>query len=123
MKKVLIYFSIFLISCSNNQKKEDDIMTIDEMVNFLFDVNLINTSRGFTNISKNNYFLIRDSMLFKKHEIDCLKFVRSNNFYSRNPKLYLDIYEGIDDKINAIIDSINNIKAVSYTHLTLPTKA
>jgi len=110
MKKVLILFSIFLISCSNNQKKGDDIMTIDEMVNFLFDVNLINTSRGFTNISKNNYFLIRDSMLFKKHKIDCLKFVRSNNFYSRNPKLYLDIYEGIDDKINAIIDSINNIK-------------
>lgn len=110
MKKVLILFSIFLISCSNNKKKGDDIMTIDEMVNFLFDVNLINTSRGFTNISKNNYFLIRDSMLFKKHEIDCLKFVRSNNFYSRNPELYLDIYEGIDDKINAIIDSINNIK-------------
>ena len=46
MKKVLILFSIFLISCSNNQKKEDDIMTIDEMVNFLFDVNLINTSRA-----------------------------------------------------------------------------
>ena len=109
MKKVLILFFIFLISC-NNQKKEDDIMTIDQMVNFLFDVNLINTSRGFTNISKNNYFLIRDSMLFKKHDIDCLKFVRSNNFYSRNPNLYLDIYEGIDVKINAIIDSINNIK-------------
>ena len=51
MKKVLILFSIFLISCSNNQKKEDDIMTIDEMVNFLFDVNLINTSRGFTTVS------------------------------------------------------------------------
>ena len=110
MKKVLILFSIFLISCSNNLKKGDDIMTIDEMVNFLFDVNLINTSRGFTNISKNNYFLIRDTMLFKKHEIDCLKFVKSNDFYSRNPRLYIKIYEGIDAKTSAIIDSINNIK-------------
>tara|TARA_Y200000002_G_scaffold174089_1_gene143620 strand:+ start:1492 stop:1827 length:336 start_codon:yes stop_codon:yes gene_type:complete len=110
MKKVFILFCLVLVSCSNNQKNGDDIMTVEEMVDFLFDVNLINTSRGFTNISKNNYFLIRDSMLFKKHEIDCLKFVKSNNFYSRNPKLYLEIYEGIDVKINTIIDSINNIK-------------
>ena len=49
-------------------------------------------------------------MLFKKHEIDCLKFVKSNDFYSRNPRLYIKIYEGIDAKTSAIIDSINNIK-------------
>ena len=49
-------------------------------------------------------------MLFKKHEIDCLKFVKSNDFYSRNPMLYIKIYEGIDAKTSAIIDSINNIK-------------
>ena len=96
MNKIFLLLFLFFISCNNNSKIDDDIMTIDEMVEFLFDVNLINTSRGFTNINKNNYFLIRDTMLFKKHEIDCLKFVK--------------IYEGIDAKTSAIIDSINNIK-------------
>ena len=110
MKKIFLLLFLIFTSCKNNSKIDEDIMTIDEMIEFLFDVNLINTSRGFTNISKNNYFLIRDTMLFKKHEIDCLKFVKSNDFYSRNPRLYIKIYEGIDAKTSAIIDSINNIK-------------
>ena len=109
MKKIYLILIVFF-SCTNEVNIPDDIMSKDEMIEFLFDVNLINTSRGFTNISKNNYFLIRDTMLFKKHEIDCLKFVKSNDFYSRNPRLYIKIYEGIDAKTSAIIDSINNIK-------------
>ena len=60
--------------------------------------------------SDNNYFMVRDTMLFRKHAIDCLKFVRSNNFYTKNPKLYMEIYEGIDKKIKFIKDSLNNVK-------------
>ncbi len=54
--------------------------------------------------------MVRDTMLFRKHAIDCLKFVRSNNFYTKNPKLYMEIYEGIDKKIKFIKDSLNNVK-------------
>ena len=98
MKKIYLILIVFF-SCTNEVNIPDDIMSKDEMIEFLFDVNLINTSRGFTNISKNNYFLIRDTMLFKKHEIDCLKFVKSNDFYSRNPRLYIKIYEGIKTNV------------------------
>ena len=54
--------------------------------------------------------MVRDTMLFRKHAIDCLKFVRSNNFYTKNPKLYMEICEGIDKKIKFIKDSLNNVK-------------
>tara|TARA_B100001250_G_scaffold335580_1_gene301819 strand:- start:228 stop:488 length:261 start_codon:yes stop_codon:yes gene_type:complete len=85
-------------------------MSKDQMIEFLFDVNLINSSRGFISKSENNYFMVRDTMLFRKHEIDCLKFVRSNNYYTKNPKLYMEIYDGIDKKIKFIKDSLNNVK-------------
>ena len=105
--KVLIITSLILFSCSD-KVAEENIMTENQMIEFLFDVNLINSSRGFTNKSNYNYFAIRDTVLFKKHKIDCLTFVRSNNFYTKNPKLYLKIYSGIGEKLKKLKDSLNN---------------
>ena len=99
-----------LISCNNKVQVPEDIMSKDQMIEFLFDVNLINSSRGFVSKSNNNYFMVRDTMLFRKHAIDCLKFVNSNVFYTKNPKLYIEIYDGIDKKIKFIKDSLNNVK-------------
>ena len=101
---------LICLSCGSNEQTPEDIMTQDQMIEFLFDVNLINSSRGFISKSENNYFMVRDTMLFRKHDIDCLKFVISNNFYTKNPKLYMEIYEGIDKKIKFIKDSLNNVK-------------
>ena len=123
MKYFYLILILSLISCNNKVQVPEDIMSKDQMIEFLFDVNLINSSRGFVSKSNNNYFMVRDTMLFRKHAIDCLKFVKSNVFYTKNPKLYIEIYDGIDKKIKFIKDSLNNVKTVSYTHLTLPTKA
>tara|TARA_A100001234_G_scaffold219575_1_gene230661 strand:- start:1735 stop:2070 length:336 start_codon:yes stop_codon:yes gene_type:complete len=105
--KILIITSLIFFSC-NDKTAEENIMTENQMIEFLFDVNLINSSRGFTNKSNYNYFAIRDTVLFKKHKIDCLTFVRSNNFYTKNPKLYLKIYSGIGEKLKKLKDSLNN---------------
>ena len=108
-KKIYLILIVFF-SCTNEVNIPDDIMSKDEMIEFLFDVNLINSSRGFISKSNNNYFMVRDTMLFRKHSIDCLTFVRSNSFYTKNPKLYMDIYDGINKKIKIIKDSLNNVK-------------
>ena len=94
MKKIFFLLIFLLPGCNFNQK----------------DVNLINSSRGFISKSNNNYFMVRDTMLFRKHSIDCLTFVRSNSFYTKNPKLYMDIYDGINKKIKIIKDSLNSVK-------------
>ena len=105
--RLLIITSLIFFSC-NDKVVEENIMTENQMIEFLFDVNLINSSRGFTNKSNYNYFAVRDTILFKKHKIDCLTFVRSNNFYTKNPKLYLKIYSGIGEKLKKLKDSLNN---------------
>ena len=98
----------FIISIGCNEKLPENIMDQNKMIDFLFDVNLINSSRGFTNKSNSNYFSVRDSSLFKKHKIDCLTFVRSNDYYTKNPKLYLKIYSRLDQKLKILKDSLNN---------------
>ena len=108
MKKYFFILILFCFSC--NESKSDipkNLMSEEQMVEFLFDVNLINSSRAFRNISKVNYYNINDSLLFKKHKIDSLIFSQSNFYYSSNPKLYLNIYSKLEKKLKKIKDSIS----------------
>ena len=96
------------LSCSSNESNQPkNIMSEDEMVNFLFDINIINSSRAFRNKSELNYYNIKDSLLFNKHKIDSLKFSNSNFYYASNPKIYLKIYTKLEEKLGQIKDSLN----------------
>ena len=110
MKKIfLLLIVVFIIACSDNDNSRPiDLMSQDEMVDFLFDVNVINSSRAYNNRSDLNYYNINDSLLFNRHEIDSLKFVNSNFYYSSNPKEYLKIYFKLDHKLNQLKDSLTN---------------
>jgi|TARA_B100001094_G_scaffold93172_1_gene89046 hypothetical protein len=99
---------MFLSCSSNGRNQPKNIMSEDEMVNFLFDINVINSSRAFRNKSELNYYNIKDSLLFKKHKIDSLKFSNSNFYYASNPKIYLKIFSKLEAKLSHIKDSLNN---------------
>ena len=109
MKKIIFALSLIVFhSCSNNEKnKPDDLMTEDQMTNLLLDINIINSSRAFRNKSKLNYYNIKDSLLFRKHNIDSLKFSNSNFYYASNPKIYLRIYSKLELKLKNLKDSLS----------------
>ncbi len=109
MKKIIFVLSLIVFqSCSNNEKnKPDDLMTEDQMTNLLLDINIINSSRAFRNKSKLNYYNIKDSLLFRKHNIDSLKFSNSNFYYASNPKIYLRIYSKLELKLKNLKDSLS----------------
>ena len=104
MKKLFILL-ILIMSCSN-QDGPSDLMSEEQMVNFLLDINIINSSRAYRNNSDLNYYNIKDTFLYKKHNIDSLQFVNSNKYYSSNPKQYLRIYSNLQKKMRFIKDSI-----------------
>lgn len=104
MRKLFILL-ILIMSCSN-QDGPSDLMSEEQMVNFLLDINIINSSRAYRNNSDLNYYNIKDTFLYKKHNIDSLQFVNSNKYYSSNPKQYLRIYSNLQKKMRFIKDSI-----------------
>ena len=109
MKKTIILLVLTtLFSCSNKEKNvPQNLMSEDQMVNFLFDINIINSSRAFRNRSELNYYNIKDSLLFKKHKIDSIIFSESNFYYASNPKLYLRIYSKLETKLKLLKDSLS----------------
>tara|TARA_B100001059_G_scaffold58081_1_gene53387 strand:+ start:2099 stop:2470 length:372 start_codon:yes stop_codon:yes gene_type:complete len=104
MKKIFILL-ILIISCSD-QNSPTDLMSEEQMVDFLLDINIINSSRAYRNNSDLNYYNIKDTFLYKKHNIDSIQFVNSNSYYSSKPKKYLRIYFELQKKMRSIKDSI-----------------
>ncbi|MDG1792902.1 MAG: DUF4296 domain-containing protein [Flavobacteriaceae bacterium] len=104
MKKIFILL-ILIISCSD-QNSPTDLMSEEQMVDFLLDINIINSSRAYRNNSDLNYYNIKDTFLYKKHNIDSIQFVNSNSYYSSKPKKYLRIYFELQKKMRFIKDSI-----------------
>ena len=104
MRKLFILL-ILIMSCSD-QDGPSNLMSEQQMVNFLLDINIINSSRAYRNNSDLNYYNIKDTFLYKKHNIDSLQFVNSNKYYSSNPKQYLRIYSNLQKKMRFIKDSI-----------------
>jgi hypothetical protein len=93
------------MSCSD-QNSPTDLMSEQQMVDFLLDINIINSSRAYRNNSDLNYYNIKDTFLYEKHNIDSLQFVNSNSYYSSKPKQYLRIYFELQKKMKFIKDSI-----------------
>ncbi|RZP09411.1 MAG: DUF4296 domain-containing protein [Flavobacteriales bacterium] len=104
MKKGFILIML-IISCSD-QSSSTDLMSEQQMVDFLLDINIINSSRAYRNNSDLNYYNIKDTFLYKKHNIDSMQFVKSNSYYSSKPKQYLRIYSELQKKMKFIKDSI-----------------
>ena len=104
MKKGFILIML-IISCSD-QSSPTDLMSEQQMVDFLLDINIINSSRAYRNNSVLNYYNIKDTFLYKKHNIDSIQFVNSNSYYSSKPKKYLKIYSQLQKKMRSIKDSI-----------------
>ena len=104
MRKLFILL-ILIMSCSD-QDGPSNLMSEQQMVDFLLDINIINSSRAYRNNSDLNYYNIKDTFLYKKHNIDSLQFVNSNKYYSSNPKQYLRIYSNLLKKMRFIKDSI-----------------
>ena len=112
---------LFLGSCTSNTilKKPDDLIPKDQMVELLTDLYLANGGENIKNadLKKNvNYY----PLVFEKHNIDTLRFKKSNYFYTSKIDDYDEILKKIDTRLKNlkkqyedeqdVIDSLERIK-------------
>ena len=105
MKKYLIIF-IFIIGCSSNAP--EDLISEEKMESIIFDIMILNASSSYDLKIDNN--MISDELIFRKHDIDSAQFYDSELYYSKNPRIQLNIYSNVKRRIQKSIDSLKNIK-------------
>jgi len=114
MKRILIIiFVLILNSCFDNvdNEKPQDLISEENMVNIIYDMSLINVSKGINKRIIENNGMRPKSYILNKYNIDSIQFVNSNRYYSKDLEKYLMIYEKVLEKLEInrklISDSID----------------
>ena len=105
MKKYLLVY-IFMMGCSSNAP--ENLISEEKMESIIFDIMILNASSSYDLKIDNN--MISDEMIFRKHDIDSAQFYDSELYYSKNPRIQLNIYSNVKRRIQKSIDSLKNIK-------------
>jgi len=116
MKKTIFILLVFC-SCGFMDEQNivpDNLISEEKMVDILYDMSLISVSKGINKMILENNGMKPKKYILKKYNIDSLQFVLSNDFYSKDLKKYLMIYEDVLKKLennrDVILDSIENYK-------------
>ena len=106
MKKYLLVY-IFMMGCSSNAP--ENLISEEKMESIIFDIMILNASSSYDLKIDNN--MISDELIFRKHDIDSAQFYDSELYYSKNPRIQLNIYSNVKRRIQKSIDSLKkNIK-------------
>ena len=112
---IMVSIILLLFNCQMNNKYTDQLEIISEkkMIDIIYDMALINVSKGINKRILENNGMKPQSYILKKYKIDSMLFVRSNNFYTKDLDKYLYIYDQVLKKLEKnrqlINDSIEKI--------------
>ena len=109
MRKIIPFLILFVFigACSNSgkSKKPKNLLTKDQMVNILLDVSFINSAKGLNKSILKNNGVVPEEYIYKKHQIDSLQFVSSNQYYSYHLKEYQEIIDKVNDSLKTLQDT------------------
>ena len=119
LQRIIILCLVF--SCNNtlnqNNKPPENLISKEKMVDIIYDMTLINVSKGVNKSILENNGIIPEQYLFNKHSIDSMLFAKSNEYYSYDLKTYQTIYDNVKIKLEKnkkiISDSIEILKQIS----------
>ena len=94
------------MGCSTNAP--ENLISEEKMESIIFDIMILNASSIYDLKIDNN--MISDELIFRKYNIDSVQFYDSELYYSRNPRIHLNIYSNVKRRIQKSIDSLKNIK-------------
>ena len=104
MRLGLTFLSLCLLLFSCGEKVIEppkDLISKDKMAAILYDLAILNSTKG-TNpaILKNNNIELMP-FIFKKYKIDSLQFVASDVYYASIPLQYQSIYETVEKRLES----------------------
>ena len=104
MKKVVLVFcTIWLLSCSNNPvPKPDNLLEEEVMTDILYDLAILQAIDGsFSNkLVENN--IESKKYIFKKYKIDSITYYQNQRYYAADIKKYKEMYQEVLDRLEEV---------------------
>ncbi|HET7361380.1 MAG TPA: DUF4296 domain-containing protein [Salinimicrobium sp.] len=95
---------IILVSCQDIEpvEKPANLIPAEKMVNVLTELALLHGAKSFDRRTLERSGLQPEKYLFEKYNIDSIQFAKSNTYYSANPEIYLQIYDSVNARLEAL---------------------
>ena len=125
LRKILLTASLLLVfSCQ--EKRPDDVLDRDTYKQVLKDIILSDIVKN--ELKRTDTIPVKTlAMVYAKYNIDSTSFKKTTDYYSRHPKVFVDIYKEIKDAFQQKVDSlekanpgVKNDKPVKKAKITLP---
>ncbi|MEY8849983.1 DUF4296 domain-containing protein [Psychroserpens sp. XS_ASV72] len=90
-----------LVSCDQVErpKKPDNLISKGKMVDILYDMFVLNAAKATDRRLLEKNKVTPDRYIYEKHQIDSMQFVKSNEYYAYDIKVYEDIINQVEAKI------------------------
>ncbi len=104
MKKYVFVFVILMgLACVNKNDAPENIMTKQEMINFLIDLHIVEAKIGLSRIQNDSvklFFPKIEDELYQKHQI-------SDSLYKKSYQYYLSNISDMEEIYAAVVDSLS----------------
>lgn len=104
MKKLSVLFSCFVIfvSCQNTPiERPDNLIDQDKMVDVMFDITVLEAMKSQNALVLETNKINPNTYVYKKYNIDSLQFANSDKYYASDVKIYKEIYDAVNKRIEA----------------------
>ncbi len=108
MKKLVsVSTLIFLVSCTIEEKAE---VSQEKMVDVLYDLTVSSSARNTASRRDTIQYIVDYKHILKKHGIDSLKFVKTQEIYQKNPDVYAVIYDSVQKRLQKKLEEVRASK-------------
>ena len=109
---ISIFILLSILYCKDQTLAYKPKNLIDEltMENIIYEAIMMDVMSTFKPKNKKFIGIIGSPYLFIKYNIDSIQLVRSNEYYTKNPKVMSKIYMKVLRRMERSKDSIDNIK-------------
>ena len=109
---ISIFFLLLILCCKDQTLVYKPKNLIDEltMENIIYEAIMMDVMSTFKPKNKKFIGIIGSPYLFIKYNIDSIQLARSNEYYTKNPKIMSKIYMKVLRRMERSKDSIDNIK-------------
>ena len=109
---ISIFILLLILYCKDQTLAYKPKNLIDEltMENIIYEATMMDVMSTFKPKNKKFIGIIGSPYLFIKYNIDSIQLVRSNEYYTKNPKVMSKIYMKVLRRMERSKDSIDNIK-------------
>jgi hypothetical protein len=108
MKKFNVLFFCFalFVSCQNAPiEKPDNLIDQDKMVDIMFDISVLEAMKSQTTLVLETNKINPNTYIYKKYNIDSLQFANSDKYYASDVKIYKEIFDEVNRRIEDQIEA------------------